>query len=344
MAVYYAVSGRVIVKLIDLHADTISSLYYDPLNWQVEQEFLLEQPVASLDKNLLHIDLDKLRQANSLAQFFVLWLNLKNCDKYRISPWQLFMKQYNLLREQITKYDEQINLVNNLATLFAASKSNKLAAFACVEEGGFIENEAQLYTAKELGISYITLVWNYETHIGVPAAVDQSRGLKEFGFKMVELMQQIGIMVDVSHLSDQGVHDVLKIATKPILATHSNARALCNHRRNLPDELITGIANNGGVIGVNCVPYFLSEHDETIRISQMVAHIRHIYNLSGEDVLAIGNDFDGFHATTPELDDIRNITDMPKLIAGLRDAGFSERQIEKIFYGNILRVIESNLG
>lgn len=344
MAVHYAISECLIVKLIDLHADTISSLYYDPLNWQSEQEFILEQPVANLDKNLLHIDLDKLRQADSLAQFFVLWLNLKNCVKYRVSPWQLFMKQYNLLREQLTKFDQQISLVSNTAELSLASQAGKLAAFACVEEGGFIENEAQLYTAKELGISYITLVWNYETHIGVPAAVDQSRGLKEFGFRMVELMQQIGIMVDVSHLSDQGVRDVLNIATKPILATHSNARALCNHRRNLTDDLIVGIANNGGVIGVNCVPYFLNEHDETIRISQMVAHMRHIYNLGGEDVLAIGNDFDGFRATTPELDDICTIADMPKLVAGLYTGGFNERQIEKIFSGNVLRVIHDNLG
>lgn len=327
------------MKLIDLHADTLTALYYDVNNWQAEQEFILTSPVNNLDINPLHIDLAKLRQADSLAQFFVLWLNIKNCLKYKLSPWDLFIKQYNLLREQLDKYSEQIAFVTNLSELKQAAAQNKLAGFTCVEEGAFISRIEQLQDAYNLGVRYITLVWNYETHIGVPSAIDQTRGLKPFGAKMVVEMQRLGIMVDVSHLSDRGVVDVLSLAKKPIIASHSNARSLCDHTRNLPDELIKGIADNGGVIGINCVPYFLSQSDETIRLVQLVAHIRHIYNIAGIDALAIGNDFDGFSAKTPAVDEIKNIADMPKLVQALQNGGFSEAQIEKIFAKNILRVM-----
>lgn len=331
------------MKLIDLHADTLTSLYYDVNNWQPEQEFILTSPVNELEKNNLCIDLEKLRAADSIAQFFVLWLNLKNCLKYQVSPWNLFMKQYNLLREQLDKYSSQISFVTNTQEMNQAHVDNKLSAFTCVEEGAFISSIEQLIKAHRLGVRYITLVWNYETHIGVPSAIDQTRGLKPFGCEMVENMQKLGMMVDVSHLSDRGVKDVLSITKKPIIASHSNARELCGHTRNLTDQLIRGIADTGGVIGVNCVPYFLDEHEKVIKVSNIIAHIKHIYDLAGEDVLAIGNDFDGFKANNPDIDEIKTIADMPKLVSGLSGAGFTERQIEKIFSLNICRVMDECL-
>lgn len=330
------------MKLIDLHADTITALYYDPDAYSPEQEFILNAPVGNLAKNKLHIDLERLQQADSLAQFFVLWLNLKACDKYQVDPWTHFVKLYNLLTQQIKLNQDEIELVRDYASLERVSQQGKLAAFTCVEEGGFICNLEQLEQAYQLGVRYITLVWNYESHIGVPSCIDQNRGLKEFGYQMVERMQQLGVMVDVSHLSDQGVRDVLKIAKLPIIASHSNARVLCEHTRNLPDELIRGIADNGGVIGVNCVPYFLDSEDKTIRLTKMVAHIKHIYQIAGEDVLAIGNDFDGFSSRSID-DEIKSIADLPKLVAALQNTGFSERVIEKIFHGNVLRILKTSV-
>jgi membrane dipeptidase len=330
------------MKLIDLHADTITALYYDPDAYCPEQEFILNVPVSNLAKNKLHIDLERLQQADSLAQFFVLWLNLKACDKYKVDPWGHFIKLYNLLTQQLELNQDEIELVKDAENLERVSQQRKLAAFACVEEGGFIRDIGQLEQAHELGVRYITLVWNYESHIGVPSCIDQTRGLKEFGYQMVERMQQLGVMVDVSHLSDQGVRDVLKIAKLPIIASHSNARALCEHTRNLPDELIRGIADNGGVIGVNCVPYFLDNEDKTIRLAKMVAHLKHIYQIAGEDVLAIGNDFDGFSSRSID-DEIKSIADLPKLVAALQNNEFSERVIEKIFHGNVLRVLKTSV-
>jgi membrane dipeptidase len=327
------------MQLIDLHADTLTALYYRSGEKLKDQEFLRELPVANLAQNNCAIDLAKLRQADSLAQFFVLWLNLHACELHKLSPWDLFMKQYQQLRQQIDTFSSQISLVSNVAELLAARAQNKLAGFVCVEEGAFISSLEQLDVAYRLGVRYITLVWNYETHIAVPSAIDQQRGLKPFGFEMVAAMQELGMLVDVSHLSDQGVRDVLQIAKKPIIASHSNVRALCNHTRNLSDELIRGIAQNGGIIGVNCVPYFLDEQDKTIRIQRMVEHIQYIYRLAGEDVLAIGNDFDGFCGLTPELDEIKTIADLPLVADALIKAGFSARQVDKIFNKNVLRIL-----
>lgn len=327
------------MSLIDLHADTITAMYYDINNWQHEQEFILENPRLNLAKNNLHIDLDKLQQADSLAQFFVCWLNLKGCEKYNITPWDLFIKQYNALQTQLNKYPEQIKFVRNKKEMFDAKSQGKISAFTCIEEGACIDSLDKLAIAKDMGVQYITMVWNYETHIAIPAAIDQTKGLKKFGFAMVEEMQNLDILVDVSHLSDQGVQDILSVSKKPIIASHSNTRELCSHRRNLTNESIIGIANNGGVIGVNCYPAFLDDHDPIIKINNMVRHIRHIYNLAGENVIAIGNDFDGFHSKQPEKDEIKHIGDMPKLIDALIHNGFTHQQVEKFFSGNVIRIL-----
>jgi membrane dipeptidase len=332
------------MKLIDLHADTLTALYYDPTVSGIAQEFVNTNTHHRLDNNSLQIDLNKLRQADSLAQFFVLWLNLKKCEEHNITAWQLFIKQYNELINQLNLHTDKISLVTNLIELEHNQQQNKLSAFACVEEGAFITEISQLKTAYDLGIRYITLVWNYETHIGTPSAIDQSIGLKKFGFEMVEQMQNLGIMVDVSHLSDQGVSDVLSISRKPIIASHSNARALCKHTRNLPDALIKNIATHDGIIGVNCVPHFLKDNNIDIKYEYLIQHIKHIYNLAGIDSLAIGNDFDGFRIKPEAQNEIKGIADLPLLATKLIQEGFSQSQIEQIFYKNALRVIKHNFN
>lgn len=331
------------MKLIDLHADTITALYYDIQHYQPEQEFILEQPRQGILSNDLHIDLAKLRAADSLIQFFVLWLNLKACIARQVDPWQHFMKLYDTLQHQIELNSSQISLVNEVSDLPNVMALDKLAGFICVEEGGFISSYEQLEQAYSLGVRYITLVWNYETHIGVPSCIDQTRGLKPFGVEMVRDMQDLGMMVDVSHLSDQGVRDVLNNARRPIIASHSNARSLCNHTRNLPDDLIRGIANNGGVIGVNCVPYFVHASEKAIRLENVVAHFKYIHNLAGIEVLAIGNDFDGFIGEDPACDQIKSIADMPRLVDALLKGGFNQTEVEKIFHKNVIRVLHDSL-
>ena len=327
------------MKLIDLHADTITTLYYDLDNFESDSEFIYPEPQSQLAKNKHRIDITKLQAADSMAQFFALWLNLEKSHKYNVSPWEHFLKLHKLLLAELAKSPNDIALATDITTLEKNNTANKISAFIGVEEGAFITKLDDLDTAYKMGVRYITLVWNYETHIGVPSFIDQTRGLKEFGFAMVEKMQELGILVDVSHLSDQGVRGVLSITKKPIIASHSDVRNLCNNKRNLPDELIKKIADNGGIIGVGCVPNFLDEVYKTIKIDTMVKHIQYIYNLAGIDVLALGNDFDGYKCYTPNEDEIKNISDVPKLADRLLVSGFTSSQVEKIFNLNVLRVL-----
>jgi membrane dipeptidase len=329
------------MPLIDLHVDTITALYSDPSD-SSRDEFALTN-FQDLRSNGLQVDLDKLQQGQVIAQFFVLWLNLRKCQQHQVKPWEHFLKLYRQLHTQVSLNSDAIAIATNWQEIQALTAASKIAALIAIEEGGVITSISELDQAYRLGVRYITLVWNFETHIGVPAVVDQHRGLKPFGLELVAAMQERKMLIDVSHLSDQGVEDVLACTQDPIIASHSNARVLCEHPRNLPDRLIRGIANTGGVIGVNCVPMFLAPQGRKICGKLIAAHLWHIYQAAGEDVLAIGSDFDGFSSKSPD-DDFSSIADLVQLAPYLQAVGFSARQIDKIMYRNCQRVIKQVLS
>ena len=151
------------------------------------------------------------------------------------------------------------------------------------------------------------------------------------------------MIVDVAHLSDAGIRDVLQYSTRPFAASHSNARACCPHVRNLPDDLLRAMGEKGCLIGLNFCPAFLDEgadrHHLTSRVTDMARHARYIMDLAGEDALALGSDFDGIGG---ELE-IAGAQDMPRLAEGLCKAGLTETQVEKIFWGNAARFFAENL-
>ena len=166
------------------------------------------------------------------------------------------------------------------------------------------------------------------------------KGLKQFGFSVVEEMNRIGMIIDVSHLSEGGFWDVVSHSKTPPVASHSNARALRNHPRNLSDEQIRALAEKGGIAGLNFYQEFLGKSGSCL-IEEMVSHVRHMYQKGGEEVIAIGTDFDGFGGA--EKMEIEDIGAMPLLYDALGKAGFTQRQREKIWYGNAKRVIDTVL-
>ena len=165
------------------------------------------------------------------------------------------------------------------------------------------------------------------------------RGLKSFGKRMVEEMNELGMIVDVSHLSDGGFWDVAKISKKPFVASHSNARAVTNHPRNLTDSMIRTIAEKGGVIGINFCPSFLSDK-KISTINGLLRHIYHIYQVGGEDVLALGSDLDGISGKI-QLDGCDKIS---LLAESLKRYRMSDRVLEKMWYKNALRVFHDTLN
>ena len=156
---------------------------------------------------------------------------------------------------------------------------------------------------------------------------------------MVERMNDLGMIIDVSHLSDGGFWDVLEHSRKPFVASHSNARALCSHRRNLTDEMIRAMAEKGGVAGVNFYPVFVHESGK-ITAENLADHVEHMYKVGGEDFVAMGTDFDGYDEGQST---ITNIGQMDEVYDAIKKRGFSDRQMDKFWSGNILRVMRECL-
>ena len=168
------------------------------------------------------------------------------------------------------------------------------------------------------------VTWNHENTLAYPASSGDTRGLKPYGLEAVRLMQDIGIAVDVSHLNDAGVRDILDKCGLPPMASHSNCRALVDHPRNLSDGLLRAIFEKGGYVGVNFWPTIVGE---PATIGRVVDHIEHMYGLGGEGKVGFGSDFDGIGSKPEGLD---SPADFPKLIEELRKRGFAEKDVRSI--------------
>lgn len=319
------------MRLIDMHCDTILGLMHDG--------------DINLKRNSLCVDLEKMKKADSMAQFFACFIYMKRFqgeDRFA-KGYQYALKMIARAKEEFKKYPQEIWLARSFEELVKNENAGKMSAFLTVEEGGVIdgkmENLEELYRQ---GIRLITLTWNEENCLGFPNSKDgevMKKGLKPFGIEIVERMNDLGIIVDVSHLSDGGFWDVLKHSKKPVIASHSNARALCDHQRNLTDEMIRALAEKGGVSGINFYPYFLNESGKA-NIDDLIRHIEHMYYVGGEDFVAMGTDFDGFN--DGELD-IKHLGQINYLYEALKKRKFNDSQIEKFWNKNAMRIIKEVL-
>lgn len=319
------------MNLIDMHCDTIF--------------LMMREEGTKLRKNSLCVDLEKMKKAESMAQFFACFIYMEEFqgeDRFT-QGYQQALKMIERAKREFADNDDQISLVRNCNELMQNVQKSKMSAFLTIEEGGIVENDIRrLEHLYEEGIRLMTLLWNSENCMGYPNSRDaklMSMGLKKFGMETIERMNELGMIVDVSHLSDGGFWDVIKHSKKPVVASHSNARTLCPHPRNLSDQMIRALAEQGGVAGLNLYPYFINENG-TAGIDDLMHHIEHMYYIGGEDFVAIGTDFDGFDEG--ELD-VKNLGDMNYLYEALKKRKFNDAQIEKFWYKNALRVIKENL-
>jgi membrane dipeptidase len=253
----------------------------------------------------------------------------------------------NNFKNELDINKDTVSLCRNYTELIEAQKEHKIAAFLTIEEGDALEGDLdKLRFFKQEGISLITLTWNYENDLGYPNFewTQQHRGLKTKGIEVVEEMNHLGMLIDVSHLSDAGFEDVLAHSKQPIIATHSNARAITHHTRNLSDIQLKKLADAGGVAGLAFSVNFLVEKEfmdasRLAKVDDMVRHMKHIQDVAGIEVLALGSDFDGI-ANPVEIEDA---SQMNKLSDRLLKNGFSVDEVEKIFYKNGLRIIKEVL-
>lgn len=313
--------------LIDLHCDTILECH-------------LSGGRRRLGSSDLCVDIEKMRKAGTLAQFFALYVDMKAKE----DPMQNCLNMLDLFYNELESNKDTIAFAGCYEDIAKNKKEGKMSAFLAIEEGAAINGSiANLRNFYRLGVRLITLLWNYPNQIGYPnfQFEHKDKGLTEFGMEVVAEMNRLGMLIDVSHLSDGGFYDVARLSSKPFVASHSNARACTMHERNLTDDMIKLLAEKGGIMGLNIESFFLNEGEPTewSTVGDMVRHLKHIKKVGGIEVMAIGTDFDG----TMHASEITNLGEMDKLAVALKQNGFKEEEIDKIFYKNALRIIEEVL-
>lgn len=325
------------MQYIDLHCDTIMAL-------------MQAKSKESLRNAPFQINLDYLKKGNCLLQCFAMFVNLKKVE----NPFEYAIQMIDRYYLELEENQDIIAPVLTYEDIERNRERGLISSLLTLEEGAVTNLKLEFFrTFYRLGVRMICLNWNYENGVGHPnfqyepgktpdfKAPNTMQGLTDFGIQMVKEMNRLGIIVDVSHLSDKGFYDCLKYSEKPIVASHSNARAICNNVRNLTDDMILKLSENGGVMGMNFCADFLNETEELGKdtISCVIQHMKHIRSLVGVDVIAIGTDFDGID---PDIQ-LRNASLLPELFSAMKDQGFTEEEIEKIAYKNFLRVLEANI-
>ena len=326
------------VPTIDLHCDTLM------------QGFLRDGETADLyDRPEFMLDIRRLCESGAMAQCFAIFLPppgmWTEMGRDAVPDEVYIASCVKIFNDNLARYGEVIARATNASEIRENFAAGKVSAILTLEDGravaGKLENLERFY---DLGVRAISLTWNGHNCFGAPNSKDpaiMAEGLTDFGKEAIVYLQELGMLVDVSHLSDGGFDDVAELAKKPFVATHSNSRALSPHPRNLTDEMLRRLGEAGGVTGLNFAPQFLNRDTtrEDSTAALLARHAKHIANVAGEDSVAIGSDFDGM---TGELE-IYDPTRMSRLAYAFADAGFTEAQIEKIIYKNALRVFADTL-
>ncbi|MBE8713072.1 dipeptidase [Sphingobacterium hungaricum] len=327
-----------------------------------------------------HTDLPRLKEGGVDVQVFAVWSDDKKYGKGK--AFKHANAQIDALEKMLAKYPEQIALAKNSRQIDSIQRTGKIVALIGVEGGNMIENSIEnLEALYKRGALYLTLTWNYNLSWATAAAIEsktttsQGKGLTEHGRNIIRKMNELGMLVDLSHAGEQTFYDVLKITSIPVLVSHSNAYALTPHYRNLKDEQLLALKKNGGVVGVNFYSGFLdSGYNARVKklykqhfgdkgdyklsvtrqyeslpanlksqanapMSKVLEHIDYLVKMVGIDHVAIGSDFDGIESPPQGLEDVSKFPNLTKALLG---KGYSEQDVAKIMGLNFLRLLREN--
>ena len=297
------------------------------------------------DTDFVATDYQRAKKGHLGAQ---LWSIYVDCDTQYMDAIRQTVEQADLVKRLSEDNSDIMTFCGTADCVRQAWKENKFASLMGMEGGHSIDSSmAMIRVYHELGVRYMTLThfcntpwadYSEQTDYDTPRLADYIGGLTDFGKKVVLEMQRVGMMVDISHVSFETMHDVLDIAEAPVIFSHSNARAVWDHSRNAPDDVLLKLKDNGGVIMVNFVPFFLEANGGRDTSYTVVAdHLDHIKNLIGPDHIGIGADFDGVTYAANGLEDVSKY---PTLFVKLRTRGWSIEDLGKLASDNILRVLE----
>lgn len=326
-----------VMKFIDMHCDTLMIAFIH------KQHDIYEMPGTMLDVR-------RMKQGEALAQFFAIFMPPPGAEKHfgfsePISDDEYINTLLNIFQNTVTKHNDCIAAACNCNDVMINEKKGKMSGILTLEDGRAVDGSLEkLKEYYDKGIRLISLTWNHENCFGFPNSKKpeiMGKGLTGFGKEAVQYMNHLGMLIDVSHLSDGGFYDVAQISEKPFVASHSNCRALSPHQRNLTDDMIKVIAEKGGVAGINFGPEFLNEDievkDSTLEL--LSKHIQRMITIGGADCVSIGSDFDGIKGNM----EIADTGKMQLLFDRLHKDNLSDDAIEKIAYKNALRVMKEVL-
>lgn len=286
-----------------------------------------------------HLDLPRLLKGRVAVQFFAV------CSAARGRPGQYLSEALGYIGRYLDCLEENSDYLIPLreyADLERAEGERKIACLLALEGAEPLEDNPDLLSVfYRLGVRCISLTWNHRNRFADGVGEGESRGgLTRQGRWMVSEMARQKIILDLAHISEPGFFDALELAGKPPLVSHANARALCDHPRNLSDRQLKELARKGGVAALSFYPPFIAGSEQAT-LSQLADHFVHVAGVAGVEHLAIGSDFDGIELTVAGLPDA---SAHPALLEALAERGFSREELELIAGGNIRRLLRENLA
>lgn len=322
---------------IDMHCDTLSAAMIQK-----------KKTVTQLENTMT--DIERLKKSGAVAQFFAMCVVQRDVpDWYGLEEMPeadtLLCMMHEIFAQSLKENENCIAFARSYEKMQENLRDGKISAFLTMENASAVDGQMEkLKKFHDMGVGLMTLTWNDPNCFGYNHSTDKEqmqKGLTPFGKEAITYMNDLGIIVDVSHLSDGGFWDVLKLSKNPIVASHSNCRELCASTRNLTDEMIRALAEKGGVAGINFEPTFLNadRNDTHSRVSRMCDHIEHFIKIGGVECVGIGTDFDGIRGTF----EISDCTKMELLFRELQKRHISEDDIEKIAFTNVARVIRESM-
>lgn len=310
--------------LIDLHCDTLT-------DWKYTNTGNLD----TLDDPKRVLSLTSIPEDVHWAQFYAVFIPDEIRGQDAIDYFDFNRDSFY---RQMEKFKDRVMPCRTANDMKSAWSAGKTAAFLTVENGSALVGD--LNRPKILadeGVKAITLVWNGENELGSGHKTDH--GLSNIGKAMVAELEKQEIIVDISHLNDSGFFDLLKVAKKPFMASHSNARAICSHKRNLTDDMIKEMVDRECLIGLNYFVKFIKDDGHVKSLDDLYRHVEHFFQLGGEKNLALGSDFDG--ALLPEC--LSSAKDAAGLYQYFLSKGLSQEQAEGIMYKNAQTFFEKHL-
>lgn len=310
-----------------------------------------------------HTDLVRIREGGLDAQFLSVWVNPRQYSGE--AAWERSLKMFDAIDVTLERYPDDVLLARTASEVRGAVKRGKVAfligvegAHALGEPGTDDRAIERLRTWYDRGARYLTLTWMNSNALGGSSGDrGKRRGLTPLGRRAVREMNDWGMIVDVSHLSDPTFFDAVKASRSPVLASHSGVRAVNDHYRNITDEMLRALAENGGAACIVYYPGYLDAQwaaarrrarrrgtpmeAEPVRLEKVLEHIDHAVEVAGVDHVCLGSDFDGIGATPLGLEDVSKL---PSITKALRARGYTSEEVIKILGANVLRVLEQNEG